>query len=94
MGFGLIIKEVYVTRVTKDTLGREIQETADYIRHLGHRVVSIASLTPVLRDVEDELDSQVVRDVDSLLEELRESYVKLHLLELAFEDKDNLEEDN
>ena len=89
MGWGLTIKDVYVPRVTEESLEHEIETTQDLITSYETEIKMLISSDPAtLNKAGDGVNAWVEwlpNEVDNLLYEYKEAVSKLHMLELAEE---------
>ena len=98
MGWGLIIKDVYVNRVRKDQLPDKIEETKEMIEHLEDGIKALAFGQP--RDVQSEggqftpWEDYAPPALRDILDGLKDMYIKQYLYELAADDLNEVEEDN
>ena len=98
MGWGVIIKEVYVNRASVDTLEHEIEELNDLIAIQETEIAMLVGATPnTLNNDGDALAGAaqwidvVPNRLQNLLYEYKKNVRRLHLLELA---RDNGVEEN
>jgi hypothetical protein len=97
MGWGLIVKDVYLSRVTKSELPTRIQELEDYIEYCKKKLFALMIASPrTIRDIENnpiEWEDHVIFEMNDLWEDLEESISKLNLYRIALQDLDSVEED-
>lgn len=95
MGWGLIINGLYLNRVTKTELESALDDESGTARSIENNILTIAAYTsPVVTDGEQtwSLPEWVATKVPQLLEELKESYQNLLLINHAINNPQDVEE--
>ena len=87
MGWGLTLRNVYLSRVTKAEIESEIDREENSIKNAEQRIFSLIGYTPKDADELQELFSEVT----DVLDGLEESNVRLFLLRYAEDNPDMVE---
>lgn len=92
MGWGLIINNVYLNKVTKEQLPELKEECKEDILKIKERLMILAASSPRMVEEMDWTD-YVQREVSNLVEELSELVVKQHLSEIALDNPEDVTSD-
>lgn len=90
MGWGIVIKDVFLRGHTKDRLESEIEDSERYLEFLEKRIIAWGAGTPnilITDDEETDLTNFLVREISDLLEQYKEESVNLHMMRLALENE-------
>lgn len=84
MGWGIIINNVYLNKVTKNELPGVIEECELDIRNIREKIMILAASTP--RQVEEiDWTDYIHREITDLMSEYEDTCIKLHLARIALE---------
>lgn len=89
MGWGLILKNVNIPRVSLSEIDYKIEQEESMLNSIEKRIISLIGYAPKSAE---EL-SDLLTDLESDLESIQESAVNLFLLEYAKEFPENVVED-
>ena len=97
MGWGLIINNVYLNRVTKDRLETVVEESEEMIKYCKEKLLAMACYThPTVKNEEGQEENIMdysVSEINQIFEELGSEIVKLHLASIAIENPEDVTED-
>jgi hypothetical protein len=96
MGWGLWIKDIYVSRVRKDELPEKKEECEERLDYLKEKLLVLAAAAP--RDVDDGSgmkilwEEHIIKEVDYIFNEIIDNAIMLDLCREALRDLDKVEE--
>jgi len=104
MGWGLVINEIYLSRVTRNELDERIEDEKDTIQDLRDRLMILAAATP--RDIKilegppggfgsslETWEDHVKREINGILKDLADANWQLRLMEIAKDNPEDVVED-
>lgn len=97
MGWGIVIPDVYLSRVTKSELPTKLEEAKDSITYCKNKILALMAATPrEIKDCEDnpiQWEDHVVFELNEIFEFLAESLVHEYLYSMALDRINELEEE-
>jgi len=97
MGWGLILKHVYINKIRKNEIEHKIKECESMIEYCQKNLIALASASPRDVKINNETitwEEHVLTETERLVDEIRENESLLNLLYIAQESNgDDIEED-
>jgi len=97
MGWGIYIKDVFLSRVTKDDLPDAVDSASDDLQYFEEKLLSFVHGIPRDVNIDDSIvlwEDYAPKEVRDLLEDIKDTAIKQHLYQLALEEDREIEEDD